>query len=119
VTVVATVLTLVVSLLGVRLFLPASMNSCAEAGAACCCNADSPNAAEGSESGGCGCAVSPATPAPVAILATVDGVPSPVLLADTADARSTSVRAAVAVEVRAVPRARSAPTQAFLEIFRN
>ncbi|HYN41768.1 MAG TPA: hypothetical protein VE129_08330 [Thermoanaerobaculia bacterium] len=118
-TVVAVVLTVAVSLLGVRLFLTGSVNSCAEAGAACCCKVGSPDAPEGSESGGCGCSVSPATPVPAAVLASVDGVPSPVLLAETAVARSGAVRGAVPAEARTVPRARSAPTQALLETFRN
>lgn len=118
-TVVAAVLTVAVALLGIRLFLTGSVPSCAEAGAACCCDSGSPDAPEGSQSGGCGCSVSPAIPVPVAVLASVDGVPSPVLLAVGADVRSGTVRVAVAAEARAVPRARSAPTQALLETFRN
>lgn len=118
-TLVAVVLTVAVSLLGVRLFLRGSVPSCAEAGAACCCSAGSPDAPEGSRSGGCGCSVSPATPIPVAVLASVDGVPSPVLLAGGAGVGPGTARVAVAAEAQAVPRARSAPTQALLETFRN
>ncbi|MBK9087900.1 MAG: hypothetical protein IPL90_02135 [Holophagales bacterium] len=117
-TLVAVILTVAVSLLGVRLFLPGSATSCAEAGAACCCNGGSPDAPEERDDAGCGCSVSPATPVPVAVLAPVDGVPPPVLLAEAADARSGEVRVAD-VEVRTVPRARSAPTLALLETFRN
>lgn len=117
-TLVAVILTVAVSLLGVRLFLPGSATSCAETGASCCCNGGSPDAAEGREDAGCGCSVSPATPVPVAVLASVDGVSPPLLLAEEADARFREVRFAD-VEVGTVPRARSAPTLALLETYRN
>jgi len=93
--------------------------ACAKAGAACCCCGGASDAHEGSEKGGCGCSISPATPVPVAVLASVDGVPPPVLLAVAADDRNVEARVAVCAEARTVPRARSAPTQALLETFRN
>jgi len=117
--VAAVVLTVAVSLLGVGLFLPGSATSCAEADAACCCAGSPADAPEGQEEGGCGCSVSPAAPVPVAVLASVDGVAPPALLAEAAAARAIDGRGVLPAVGRTAPRARSAPTQALLETFRN
>lgn len=118
-TLASVVLTVAVSVLGFRLFLPGASASCADAGAACCCNGGASDAPEGSEAGGCGCSLSPATPVPVAVIAPIDGVPSPMLVARAAEDRTGEIRVASAAGARPVPRARSAPTQALLETFRN
>lgn len=115
----AVILTVAVSLLGVRLFLPGSATSCAEAGGACCCAGSSAGATDGQEGGGCGCSVSPAAPVPVAVLASADGFAPPALLAEGAETRAVDGRGVLPAFPRAVPRARSAPTQALLETFRN
>jgi hypothetical protein len=73
----------------------------------------------GEEEGGCGCSVSPAAPVPVAVLASVDGVAPPALLAEAAVVRAVDGRGVLPAVTRAAPRARSAPTQALLETFRN
>ncbi len=115
-TVVAVLLAVAVSLLGVRLFLPGSAAACASAGAACCCATEGPQAPA---SGGCGCSVSPATPVPAAVLASVDPVAPPALVAESADVRVVEAGPSTVARTRTVPRARSAPTQALLETFRN
>ncbi|MBK6404826.1 MAG: hypothetical protein IPF66_07215 [Holophagales bacterium] len=108
-----------VSLLGVRLFLAGSPAACADSGAACCCAGSSADAREGQEESGCGCTVSPAVPVPVAVLASAGGVTPPVLLAEAAEARAVEGPRAVPAVTRTLPAARSAPTQALLETFRN
>lgn len=115
-TVVAVLLAVAVSLLGVRLFLPGSAAACASAGEACCCASEGPQAPA---SDGCGCSVSPATPVPAAVLASVDPVAPPAIVAESADARLVEAGPSTVARTRPVPRARSAPTQALLETFRN
>ena len=115
----AIVLTVAVSLLGVRLFLAGPPAACADSGAACCCAGSSADARGDQEESGCGCTVSPVAPVPVAVLASVDGVAPPVLLAEAAEARAVDGRGVLPAVTRAAPRARSAPTQALLETFRN
>ena len=116
--VAAVLLTVAVSLLGVRLFLPGAVTACAPAGSACCCESGVPESQGTLEPDGCGCTVSPATPVPVAVLAPVEGVPAPALLAVASDAAEAPVPVAPSTGPRPVPRARSAPTQALLETFR-
>ena len=116
--VAAVLLTVAVSLLGVRLFLPGTVTACAPAGSACCCQADSPDSPGTPEPSGCGCTLSPATPVPAAVLAAVDGVPAPLLLAVASDAAQAPLRVASSAGAHPTPRARSAPTQALLETFR-
>ena len=118
-TVAAVLLTVAVSLLGVRLFLPGTVTACAPAGSACCCESGASDSPGASEQGGCGCTVSPATPVPVAALVAVEGVPAPALLALASDAAEAPVRVAPPTGAHPAPRARSAPTQALLETFRN
>jgi hypothetical protein len=117
--VVAVILTAAVSLLGVRLFLPGTVTACAPAGSACCCESGASDSQGTPEPGGCGCTVSPATPVPVAALVAVEGVPTPALLALASDAAEAPVRVAPPTGAHPTPRARSAPTQALLETFRN
>ncbi|MFN7989399.1 MAG: hypothetical protein U0529_18125 [Thermoanaerobaculia bacterium] len=110
--VVAVLLAAAVSSLGLRLFLPVSAPACRSA---CCCGADHPEA----PAAPCGCSVSPAVPVPAAVLASVDTLGSPALAAEQTG--SVVVEAGVATVARTPtpPRARSAPTQALLETFRN
>jgi hypothetical protein len=116
----AVVLTVAVSLLGVGLFLAGSPAACADSGAACCCAGSSADTHGGQEEGGgCGCTVSPAAPVPVAILASVGGIAPPVLLAEVAEVRAVEGQRAVPAVTRTLAAARSAPTQALLETFRN
>ncbi len=117
-TVAAVLLTVTVSLLGVRLFLPGTVTACAPAGTACCCESGAPDSPGTPEQGGCGCTVSPATPVPVAVLAVVESVPAPLLLAVASDAAEAPLRVALSAGADPTPRARSAPTQALLENFR-
>jgi hypothetical protein len=117
-TVAAVLLTVAVSLLGVRLFLPGTVTACAPAGAGCCCEPGAPDSPGTPEPGGCGCSVSPATPVPAAALAVVEGVPGPVLLAVAPDAAEAPVRVTPPTGASPTPRARSAPTQALLETYR-
>ena len=116
--VAAVLLTVAVSLLGVRLFLPGAVTACAPAGSACCCESGVPDSQGTPEPEGCGCTVSPATPVPVAVLAPVEGVPAPLLFAVESDAAQAQVRVAPSTRAHPTPRARSAPTQALLETFR-
>lgn len=118
-TVVAALLTVAVSLLGVRLFLPGAAKGCGTGGSSCCCGTGAPVAPEAPAAGDCGCSVSPATPVPAAILASIDPVASPALVGGAADARVFEAGPSTVVRMRTVPRARSAPTQALLETFRN
>ena len=117
-TVAAVLLTVAVSLLGVRLFLPGTVTACAPAGSACCCESGAQDSPGAPEPGGCGCTVAPATPVPVAVLAPVEGVPAPLLLAVASDAAQAPLRVASSAGAHPTPRARSAPTQALLETFR-
>lgn len=117
-TVAAVLLTVAVSLLGVRLFLPGTVTACAPAGSACCCESGAQDSPGTPEQGSCGCTVSPATPVPVAVLAVVEGVPAPVLLTVASDAAQAPVWVAPFTRAYPTPRARSAPIQALLETFR-
>ena len=116
-TVVSVFLTVAVSLLGFRLFLPGAAMACAPAEADCCCATEAPDG-PAPDSGGCDCSVSPATPVPAAVLATVDGVTPPAPVAETMDAAEGESRPETERGTFPTPRARSAPTQALLETFR-
>lgn len=118
-TVVAALLAAAVSLLGMRLFLPGVATACGTVGAACCCGTEAPAAPETPAAGGCGCSLSPAAPVPAAVLAVVDPVAPPALVAEPAGAGVFEAGPTTVARTRTVPRARSAPTQALLETFRN
>ncbi len=110
---VAVFLTVAVSLLGVRLFVGGTAGACGPVESSCCCGPESP------AGDGCGCTVSPATPVPAAVLASVDGVPAPDLVAGAATTGGSPFASRTRWASWPAPRARSAPTQALLETFRN
>jgi hypothetical protein len=109
--VVAVVLAVAVSLLGV-LLLPGPPAAC---GSACCCGSEG---AEVPASAPCPCSVSPSAPVPTAVLASVDPVAPPALAGVVAEGVVVETGAGTAARTPTVPRARSAPTQALLETFR-
>lgn len=118
-TATAALLAIAVSLLGARLFVPGAALDCGPDGGSCCCpeEAAEPGAVGGED--GCGCSVSPATPLPAAVLAPMDGVALPALAAAAARSVDPAVPVVATREALPAPRARSAPTQALLETFRN
>ena len=100
------------SVLGVRLFLPASAPAC---GSACCCGTGGPEEPPPP----CGCSISPAAPVPAAVLASVDPLTPPAPAVEVVGSVVAEAGEATVARTLAVPRARSAPTQALLETFRN
>ncbi|MCL4808902.1 MAG: hypothetical protein KJ062_14130 [Thermoanaerobaculia bacterium] len=110
---VAVFLAVAVSLLGVQLFLAGAAAACGPTDSSCCCSPESP------AGDGCGCTVSQATPAPAAVLAAAEGVPAPALVAAGAKVGGEFPVVRARSASCPTPRARSAPTQALLETFRN
>lgn len=115
----AVLVTVAVALLGVRLFLPGTAVACATEGRGCCCPEKAPEPAAPVEESGCDCSISPAAPVPAAVLVPADGAPPPVVTAGEADVPAPAAPAVATTEALPVARARSAPTQALLETFRN
>jgi hypothetical protein len=118
-TVAALLVAVAVSLLGFRLFLPGIASACAPSGAHCCCGPEAAKDDAAPASKGCGCSISPATPIPAAAIASADALPLPALAGEAPDALPAGGSAPVLRPEGPAPRARSAPTQALLTIFRN
>lgn len=110
---VAVFMAVAVSLLGVHLFLAGAAGACGSVESSCCCGPESP------ADDGCGCTVSPAAPVPAAVLASVEGVPAPDLAVGEGETGAMRPVSRTRWAAWPAPRARSAPTQALLETFRN
>lgn len=109
----------VLTVLGVQLFLPGSAIACGPILADCCCAGAASDPAVPAPADGCGCSISQPTPVPAADVAPTAAFAPPVLPAEAGE-ELRSAAPAIASRLSAPPtRARSAPTQALLETFRN
>ena len=107
------------TLLGVQLFLPSAAFACGPVMSDCCCAGEIPDPAVPAPADGCGCSISQPTPVPAADVAPTAAFAPPVLPAEAGE-ELRSAAPAIASRLSAPPtRARSAPTQALLETFRN
>ena len=116
--VVAILLAVALSLLGVGRCLASPGPACAPSGEGCCC-AEVPPAGGAPADGGCGCSVSRAVPLPAAVLAAPEAVSSPGVVAVEPDAVGAAVPHLASAARVPAPVARNGPIQALLETFRN
>ncbi|MHB8798782.1 MAG: hypothetical protein ACYDBY_10005 [Thermoanaerobaculia bacterium] len=107
------------TLLGVQLFLPGAAVACGPVAAGCCCAGEASAPTVPAPAEGCDCSISQPAPVPAADVAPITAFAPPILPAETAGDLRAAEPATASRRSAPPSRARSAPTQALLETFRN